>query len=102
MKLKDKKIAFGLTHAFYTFDKIIEQMKDIVLEGGEIFPIMPATTSQAHNKYGSIVDFVTKIEEITGKKIINDNAEAERVEADIMVIAPCSRKPYCKTCFFYI
>lgn len=102
MKLKDKKIAFGLTHAFYTFDKIIEQMKDIVLEGGEIFPIMPAITSQAHNKYGSIVDFVTKIEEITGKKIINDNVEAERVEADIMVIAPCSRKPYCKTYFIYI
>ena len=71
MKLKDKKIAFGLTHAFYAFDKIIEQMKNIVIESGEIVPIMPVITSQNHNKYVSI-------------------------------IAPCSRKPYCKTRFIYI
>lgn len=102
MKLKDKKIAFGLTHVFYAFDKTIEQMKNIVLEGGEIFPIMPITTYQSNSKYSDVIHFVTKIEEITGKKIISSNEEAVKVEADIMVIAPCSRKSYCKACFVYI
>ena len=91
MKLKDKKIAFGLTNAFYAFDKTIEQMRNIILDGGEIFPIMTIKTYQADNN----IQFVSKIEDITGKKIINSNTEAEKVEADIMVIAPCSRKPYC-------
>ena len=43
-------------------------------------------------KFGKAKDFICKIEEITEKKVINTMGEAEAVDADIMVIVPCSRK----------
>ncbi len=44
------------------------------------------------SKFGTAKDFIKKIEEITNNKIINSMSEAEEIEADIMIIAPCSRK----------
>lgn len=87
MKLKGRKIAFGFTDCFYAFKKTIAEMRNIVLQGGEIIPIMPLDTYKTH--------FIKEIEDISNRKIIIDEEEAERIEADIMIIAPCSRKPYC-------
>lgn len=98
MKLKDKKIAFGLTNTFYAFPKTIKEIKNIILEGGEVVPIMPIDTYNAIE----VNFFIKYIEEITNKKVIINDKEAERVEADIIVIAPCSRKQYSKAFIFYI
>lgn len=102
MKLKDKRISFGLTSTFYAFKHTIKEMKNIMREGGEIFPIMPPCTYKTDSKYYKSIDFVKDIEEITRKKIITTKEEAEELETDIMVIAPCSRKSYCKTRSFNI
>jgi len=98
LKLKDKKIAFGLTSVFYAFPNTIEEIKNIIIEGGEVIPIMPIDTYKNKN----VSYFIKDIETITDKKIIIDKLEAERVEADIIVIAPCSRKSYSKTCVIHI
>lgn len=92
MKLKNKKIAFGLTSVFYTFNPTISEIKKIVSEGGEVFPIMSIKACTTNSKFGMANDFRKEIEEITNKKIINNTEEAEKIDADIMVIAPCSRK----------
>ena len=91
MKLKNKRIAFGLTSTFYAFPNTIEQIKNIVLEGGKVLPLMPIDTYKTDNKYYKPTDFIKDIEDITNNKIIINEVEAERVEADIIVIAPCSR-----------
>ena len=48
------------------------------------------------SKFGKSKYFVEKIEDLTGKKIINTIQEAEPIGpkkmTDIMIIAPCSRK----------
>lgn len=88
MKLKDKKIAFGLTSTFYAFPNTIVEIKNIIHEGGEVIPIMPIETYYADKKSEN---FIKDIEKITNKKIIIDEVEAEKIEADIIVIAPCSR-----------
>lgn len=92
MKLKGKKIAFGLTSCFYTFKNTINEIRKLVLDGAEVIPIMSIGAYTTDTKYGKAVDFIKKIENITGKKVINDMGEAEKVNSDIMVIAPCSRK----------
>lgn len=102
MKLKDKKIAFGLTNVYYAFPNTIREIKNIIFEGGEVIPIMPIDTYKADNQYYDVSSFIKDIETITNKKIIISDIEAEKVEADIIVIAPCSRKSYRKTCIFYI
>lgn len=102
MKLKDKKIAFGLTSCFYAFKNTIAEMKIIVKEGGRLIPIMTKNAYETDSKYYKADDLKKEIESLSNRKIINTEEEAERVEADIIVIAPCSRKSHCKACIFYI
>ena len=92
MKIQNKKIAFGLTSSFYTFKATITELKKIVNEGGEVYPIMSNGAFTTDSKFGKAKDFNDKIEEITNKKIINNIQEVEDIDSDIMVIAPCSRK----------
>lgn len=63
---------------------------------------MEETIYQNNSKYDDIIKFIKEIEEISKRKIINCIEEAEKIEADIIVIAPCSRSLYKKTCKFYI
>lgn len=94
MKLEGKKIAFGLTDVFYAFKNTIGEMKNIIKEGGEVIPIMSLDTYNTNSKYYKSSDFIKDIQEITNNKIINSDDEVEKIEADIMIIAPCSRKLY--------
>ena len=91
MKIKGKKIAFGLTSSFYAFKNTISEMEKIIKVGGEVIPIMSMSAYTTDSKFGNTSDFIERIENITKKKVINSILEAEEVEADIMVIAPCSR-----------
>lgn len=102
MKLQNIKIAFGLTSSFYTFKATIAEMKKIVAEGGEVFPIMSIGAYTTDSKFGKAKDFKEKIEQITNKKIINTMQEAEEIDSDIMIIAPCSRQQHSKICNIYI
>lgn len=96
MNLKGKKIGFCLTGSFCTFKKTIEQIKELVKEEATIIPIMSYSAYHLDTKFGKAEDFVSQIEEITGKKIIYTIQGAEPIGpknmTDIMIIAPCSRK----------
>lgn len=96
MELKGKKIGFCFTGSFYTFKNTIDEMKKIIKRGGEIIPIMSYYAYSTDSKFGKANDFVSEIENITGKKVIHTMQEAEYIsnyyDLDIMIIAPCSRK----------
>lgn len=96
MKLKDKKVGFVLTGSFCTFKNTIIQMENIIKEGAEVIPIMSYNAYQLDTKFGEASDFITQIEEITGKKIIHTIQGAEPIGpkqmTDIMIVAPASRK----------
>lgn len=94
MELKDKKIGFVLTGSFCTFSKTIPKMKELINRGADIIPIMSFNSYNMDTKFGKAQDFIDKIQEITGKKIIHTIQEAEPIGpkrlTDIMVVAPCS------------
>ena len=102
MKLQDKKIAFGLTSSFYAFKNTIAEMKNIIKMGGKIIPIMSKNAYTADNKQYNTAELIKEIIRITDTEIIYEEEKAEEIEADIVVIAPCSRKPYSKTCLINI
>ena len=52
LKLKNKKIGFILTGSFCTFKKTIEQMENIVKDGGKIIPIMSYHSYELDTKFG--------------------------------------------------
>lgn len=94
MKLKDKKIGFILTGSFCTFNKTIEQMENIKKQEADIVPIMSYNSYEFDTKFGKAKEFISKIQNITGKNIIHTIQDAEPIGpkhlTDIMLIAPCS------------
>lgn len=102
MELKGKKIGFILTGSFCTFKKVIPKIKELVKLEADVIPIMSYNSYTLDTKFGKAKDFVKEIEEITSKEIIHTIQSAEPIGpkkmTDIMVIAPCSRKYYVKTC----
>jgi len=100
MLLEGKKVGFALTGSFCIFEKTIKQITKLIEEGADILPIMSFNSYNIDSKFGKANDFINRIEEITGKKIIHSIEEAEPIGfkrlTDIMVVAPCSRKYNCK------
>ena len=100
MLLVGKKVGFALTGSFCTFEKTIPQISRLVEEGAEVLPIMSFNSYNIDSKFGKEQDFIKRIEGITRKKVIHTIEDAEPIGpknlTDIMVVAPCSRKYYCK------
>lgn len=94
MNLKDKKIGFCISSAFGEFENIILQMKELLKEEANILPIMSNNSYEKSTRFGKATDFIQKIEELTGNKIIHSIEGAEPIGpkklTDIMIIAPCT------------
>lgn len=94
MSLKNVKIGFALTGSFCTFSKTLEQMENLAHLGAEIIPIMSYNSYNLDTKFGTALEHINKIKEITKKDIIHTIQEAEPIGpkkmTDIMIIAPCS------------
>jgi len=94
VELKDKKIGFCITSAFGEFENIILQIKEIIKEGANILPIMSYNAYQKDTRFGKASNFIEKIEELTGNKIIHSIEGAEPIGpknlTDVMIIAPCT------------
>lgn len=102
MLLKGVKVGFALTGSFCTFANTIPQMSKLIEEGADVIPIMSYNAYNFDTKFGKAEDFRKQIKEITGKEIIHTIQDAEPIGpkrlTDVMIIAPCTRKYYFKTC----
>ena len=94
LNLKGIKIGFGLTGSFGIFQKIIEEIKELIKQEAIVIPIMSYSAYNLDTKFGKAKDFVSQIEEITRKKVIHTIEGTEPIGpqhlTDIMIIAPCS------------
>jgi len=92
MSLKGKRIGFGITGSHCTYDEVFPQIKKLVDEGAEVVPIVTFTVKNTNTRFGKGVDWMEKIEEVTGRKVIDSIVEAEplgpKQPLDCMVIAP--------------
>ncbi len=87
-------IGFALCGSFCTFSQVIEELKEIKTDGHNIIPIMSYNAYSTDTRFGSSEYFRTKIEEITGNRIISSITEAEPIGPkkllDILIIEPCT------------
>ncbi|RFA37757.1 dipicolinate synthase subunit B [Virgibacillus dokdonensis] len=92
MRLKGKRIGFGLTGSHCTYDQVFPQMEKLMALGAEVVPIVTYTVRTTDTKFGDAQDHIEKIQTITGKEIITTMPEAEplgpKMPLDCMVIAP--------------
>lgn len=91
MLLQNKRIAFGITSSFYAIERVIPQIKIMLAEGAEIFPVMSFDT---YNLKAKSQRFIDEIENLTGKDIVHTIEDAEdmwnNIEIDIMAMIPCT------------
>ncbi len=92
--LENLKIGFAMTGSFCTFSRVLKQLEALKKTGADIFPIMSDISYTTDTRFGKAKDFVQKIEEITGKKIITSIKDAEPIGPknylDALIIAPCT------------
>lgn len=92
MNLKGKRIGFGLTGSHCTYDAVFPEIERLVNAGAEVVPVVTFTVKNTTTRFGKGEDWIQRIEEVTGNKIIDSIVAAEplgpRIPVDCMVIAP--------------
>ncbi|MCA1030125.1 dipicolinate synthase subunit B [Bacillus timonensis] len=92
MLFKGKRIGFGLTGSHCTYDAVLPEIKKLVDQGAEVLPVVSHTVKSTNTRFGEGEDWIKKIEEVTGNKVIDSIVKAEplgpKIPLDCMVIAP--------------
>jgi dipicolinate synthase subunit B len=87
-------IGLAVTGSFCTYEKILEQIKQLVLKGHNVIPIVSTVVSDTDTRFGTANDFLKKLKAETGNEIVSTIVQAEPLgpkgALDVLVVAPCT------------
>ena len=88
------KIGFAITSSFCTFDKVLIHLIELKEKGYDIYPVISPKIVGCITRFGDCDEFIKKIENITGKKVVKDIIEAEKFgpcnKMDAMIVMPAT------------
>lgn len=94
MRLKGIKVGFALTGSHCCLKDVIPQLRVLVNEGAEIFPIISNNVDTTDTKFGSSEKWKKEIKDITGRDATTSMVEIEPIGTqkllDILLVAPCT------------
>ena len=94
MLLEGVKVGIAITGSFCTLDIILIEIKRLVDEGADVYPIISFNVDNFDTRFGTAKEWKDKIKEATGKEIISTIQGAESIGPkaylDIVVVAPCT------------
>ena len=94
MKLKGKKIGFGITASFCTSLEILEPLQMLKDMGADIYPVVSENVNNLSSRFHDKDLYIQKISEICGKGVISTITKAEAFgptwQMDIMIVAPAT------------
>lgn len=94
MLLDGVKVGIAITGSFCTFETILVEIKRLVNEGADVYPIISFNVDNFDTRFGTTKEWKSKIKEATGKDIISTIQGAESIGPkaylDIIVVAPCT------------
>ncbi len=92
--MNSTRVGFALTGSFCTFEKVFEQMQELVNRGYDVIPILSYNAGHEENRFFTPAQIHQKLEEITGKKPLETLHEVEPIGpkkmTDVYVIAPAT------------
>lgn len=100
--MKNKKILFGISASFCNHHHVLTEISKLN-QNNFIQIVLTYNTATCSTRYGICDEFIEKLEQLSGNKVIQDIIEAEKIGPqnlfDIMIIAPlsansCSRLYY--------
>ena len=99
---KPVTLGFAITGSFCTYQTILDTLKKMVQMNYDIIPIFSEKSSTLDTRFQKADDFVSQVQEITGKNGIFTIPEAEPIGPkgylDALVIAPCTGNTLAKLC----
>jgi dipicolinate synthase subunit B len=94
MRLKGVKVGFALTGSHCCLNDVIPQLRILVAEGAEIFPIISQTVDTTDTRFGTSDNWKKEIKDITGRDAIKTMVDVEPIGPqkllDILLVAPCT------------
>ncbi len=94
MKLAGLNIGIGFTGSFCTYDKIYDEIENLIKEKANVYTIFSNASQNIDCRFGNSEGFIKKAYEMTGNKPIVTLEEAEPLGPnnvlDILIIAPCT------------
>ncbi|MCL6634152.1 MAG: dipicolinate synthase subunit B [Peptococcaceae bacterium] len=94
MRLQGVKVGFALTGSHCCLDDVLPQVRRLVEEGAEVFPIISSAVDSTDTKYGTGDKWKTMLKEITGREAVSSIVGAEPIGPqkllDVLVVAPCT------------
>lgn len=93
-------IGYCFCGSFCTFEKSFSAVNELVRAGANVIPIMSFNASGIDTRFGKACDNISRLEDITGRKVIKTIEDAEPIGpkkmCDIMVVAPCTANTLAK------
>ncbi|MCM3722139.1 MULTISPECIES: dipicolinate synthase subunit B [Solibacillus] len=90
--LEGKRIGLGITASHCTYEDVIPKITRFREAGATVVPIITPSVLHAATRFGTGEEWIAKIEEFSGEKVVSSIAEAEPFgpsnPLDCMVIAP--------------
>lgn len=83
-----------MTGSHCTISKVLPQIKKIMNEGAEVYPILSPAVKETDTRFGLGASWQDQLETLTGHQAITTMVEAEPIGPqkllDALIIAPCS------------
>lgn len=90
--LEGKRIGLGITASHCTYDQILPVIKELQDAGATVVPVITHSVLTAATRFGTGEEWIQRIEEATGEKVISTIVGAEPFgpssPVDCMIIAP--------------
>ncbi|MCM3637826.1 dipicolinate synthase subunit B [Sporosarcina luteola] len=90
--LQGKRIGLGITASHCTYDQILPVISNLQENGATVVPVITHSVLTAATRFGTGDEWIARIEEATGEKVISTIVGAEPFgpssPVDCMIIAP--------------
>ena len=90
--LEGKRIGLGITASHCTYEDVVPKIAAFREAGATVVPIITPSVLHAATRFGTGEEWVQKIEQLSGEKVVSSIVEAEpfgpKNPLDCMVIAP--------------
>ena len=94
-------LGYGMCGSFCTLKQSVEALEKLAKNDIKIIPIMSEIVYTTDTRFGKVRDFIDRVEEICGAKIIHTISGAEPIGPkgllDVLAVAPCTGNTLAKT-----
>ncbi len=92
--LAGRRLGVAMSASHCNLARAMKQLQVLVAEGADITPVISGNVRTTETRFGKPDDWITQIEQITGKYPLSSIPEVEpfgpRVQLDCLVVMPCT------------